>query len=195
MEVSEDTLKLFCKNVNITEFLPGTDRLQKIYLYYTNGNLIATSDEKGLARFRLSSGTNKFGIYICGHKNNKPNKYYDFIWVKVNNKTEHAPDYNRCGVSIYFATRYTYTTPDTSYERETYNNHFGTWPSYPGSFSGNTFSASYQYNPLYLTGSITATFNSDFTITNITWTEGHTREESNGSTMFVGSNIPLDQNE
>lgn len=195
MDMTESTLKLFCRNDNIPGFLPGTDRLQRIEIYDSNGNYIAVSDANGIANINLNSGENTFGIYICGYLNGKPNKYYDFKWVTVNHSGITPPDYNRCGIQIDFGGRYHYTTPDTAYVREDEGYTESTWLSYPGSFSGTSFTASYsrtwdsQYNPLVITGTINATFNNDFTtISNISWTENR----NSNTTTFVGTDIPLD---
>jgi len=206
MDITNEPLKLFCKNDNIPGFLPGTDRLQRIEIYDSNGNYIAVSDANGIANINLNSGENTFGIYICGYLDGKPNKYYDFIWVTVNYSGITPPDYNRCGVQIDFGGRYSYTTPDTAYTREDERYTKSTWLPYPGSFSGTSFSANYsqswdsQTNPLTITGTITATFNNDYSkITNITWNQTHNGGTSTSphgtfarSIDFEGTDIPLD---
>lgn len=111
-----------------------------------------------------------------------------------------TPDYNQCGIVVYCGTRYAYTTPDTSYESVNNKVSNGTWQRYPGSFSGNTFNASYhkswdsQTNPLTITGTITATFNNDYTmITTVTWNETHTTNHASSSEDLTATNIPLDE--
>ncbi len=105
------------------------------------------------------------------------------------------PDFNRCGVQVDFGGRYSYTTPDDAYDRENERYTLSTWLPYPGSFSGNTFTASYDRNtptsPLY--GNINATFNEDYSIiTNINWTE---YRGDNSTRTFIGTDIALDTNE
>ncbi len=201
LTVDEDTLKLFCKNENIPGFIPGTDRLQHFWIFDSNGNFITSENSDGIGKVLLSPGANRFGISILGYINaQKPKKFVDFKWVNVNLNKEPTPNYNHVGLVVYCGTRYVYTTPDTSYERVNEKVSNGTWQSYPGSFSGNTFNANYykswdsQTNPLTITGTITATFNNDYTtITTITWNETHTTNEASSSEDLTATNIPLDE--
>lgn len=104
LTVYEDTLKLFCKNENIPGFIPGTDRLQHIWIFDSNGTYYNKSDANGIVKVLLNPGENKFGISIYGYINTqKPNKFVDFKWVNVNlNKepTELVLDVNRITVMI-----------------------------------------------------------------------------------------------
>ena len=121
-------------------------------------------------------------------------EYYGYTDLALIEKDESVPDFNRCGVQVDFGGRYSYTTPDDAYDREDERYTISVWEKYPGSFSGNTFTATFNktIGTLAMSGSINATFNNDYTtITNISWTENR----NNSTTTFVGTDIPLDTNE
>ncbi|RKY90091.1 MAG: hypothetical protein DRQ01_09755 [Ignavibacteriae bacterium] len=170
MDMTESTLKLFCKNINIPGFLPGTDRLQRIQIYDSNGNYIAVSDANGLASVNLNSGENTFGIYICGYVNGKPNKYYDFKWVTVNYSGITPPDYNRCELQLFVNKLYEREDGST-FERETIE---GTFAS--GEMLGNRFVADYNENSGMFVGTVEVVLDTiTDTISSADWTYEYTQ--------------------
>lgn len=150
MDITNGPLKLFCRNDNIPGFLPGTDRLQRIEIYDSNGNFITSSDGNGITSINLNSGENTFGIYICGYLDNDPNLYYDFKWVKVNNLGETSHGYTTCEVEVKYRGEFhnvtDYDSPNlTDTETTSWSNYGFTFvDTYSeGSFTGNTFT--YEY--------------------------------------------------
>ena len=69
-----------------------TDGLQTIYLYDIFGNKNAQPDANGIIKTKLSEGENKFGVYVCGYKNDKSDNYYDFQWFTVTYEPEDSSD-------------------------------------------------------------------------------------------------------
>ena len=188
MDMTESTLKLFCKNINIPGFLPGTDRLQRIEIFDTNGNYIAVSDANGLASVNLNSGENTFGIYICGYVNGKPNKYYDFKWVTVNYSGITPPDYNRCELQLFVNKLYEREDGST-FERET-NEGF----SASGEMLGNRFVADYNENSGMFVGTVEVVLD---TITNTIayadWTHEYTQSSPSSyhKTEIIAVDLPF----
>jgi len=109
MTVTEETLEFYCRNTNIPESLPETDGLQQVYVFDTSGGLLAQTDASGIVKFKLSEGENKFGVYVCGYKNDKPQWYYDYQWFTVEYQQEDSTD-NTCS-----------GTPTVIYAETTYN--------------------------------------------------------------------------
>jgi len=105
-----------------------------------------------------------------------------------------APDFNRCGIVITVNTHTDYTTPDTSYERNSEGVDFSVANAYPGNFTGNTFAGSYSYTvgTLVITGILTAELNADHSrLINVQWSENRNVH----FVSFSGTDIPLDRNE
>ncbi|MCP5062392.1 MAG: hypothetical protein GY936_08015 [Ignavibacteriae bacterium] len=197
MTVTNDTLNIFCRNNKIPGFLPGTDRLQAVYLYDNSGNLIAAPNESGLVSLPLSVGENKFGIYVCGYKNNIKYKYYDYKWVTVNyQSSDPGPNdlkYNRCivGAQILANIHSTIDNVDSTY---TETMEVGSY-SISGSFSGNTFTGETEQFGSKQTVSVTLNTAHDM-VTSISFSS---RNESSFNSGFVaegftGVNIPAYQN-
>ena len=205
MEVSVDTLKFYCRNSNIPAALPGTDKLQKIYVYNNAGAYISQADANGLTKVKLVSGENKLGVYICGYKNNKPNKYYDFKWVTVNYKNPNMGDdkillNNRCIVRVRFDGHYKNVDQNGVITEEDKDENWGTIVDYAkGSFSGNTFIGNYDktLGSSNYKGTVAVTLNDEHNIVNsVDWTEDYTsfwqnNVDATSSSSFSGYNIPL----
>ncbi|MBN1895881.1 hypothetical protein JW906_15445, partial [bacterium] len=101
-----------------------------------------------------------------------------------------SPDFNRCGIVVQVTTHTTYTTPDTSYERDSNGVKFSSWAKYEGGFSGNTFTGGYSstIGTLVITGSITVVFSDDHQrLLSVDWTETKNAEV----VSFSGSDIPF----
>ena len=205
MEVSVDTLKFYCSNSNIPAALPGTDKLQKIYVYNNAGAYISQADANGLTKVKLVSGENKLGVYICGYKNNKPNKYYDFKWVTVNYKNPNMGDdkillNNRCIVRVRFDGHYKNVDQNGITTEEDKEDNWGTVVDYArGSFSGNTFTGSYDktLGSSNYKGTVVVTLNDEHNlVTSVDWTEDYTsfwqnNVDATSSSSFSGHDIPL----
>lgn len=121
----------------------------------------------------------------------------DFDIVEIDIVEIATPDFNRFGMDVGVLGHYNAVAPDGPYSYDS-DGTISTWQSYPGSFSGNTFTGSYSRSygtTLTITGSITATLNeSGDTITSINWSEKHVSTQGVGSTKdysFSGTNIPL----
>lgn len=224
--------KMFMVNLNYS----GIDESARLYLEsYRSG----AANNDGVATLVFSVNNNNLQHLITAKNSatvlpRKLKEYYNdgirqFLVVVVNsshNGTDYlgitdidlkievkkeapVPDFNRCGLTIKSGAKYDYVTPDNAYSTENDGNVNSTWEAYPGTFSGNTFTASYyrnwdsQTNPLTITGSITATFNEDYsTITNIVWNQTHvagTSASPNGigtkSIDLNATDIPFDPNE
>ena len=138
MQINSDTLKFICKNENIPSSLPGTNNLQKVYVFNEDGNYLGQADGNGLTQMRLSPGENKFGIYICGYKNGKAYNYFDFKWITVNHPAPDELPYTTCwmkmGLSNLVWEHKDVTTGNV------YNAYSG------GTFGGLTFEGSFSNN-------------------------------------------------
>ena len=203
INVNEDTLKIYCRNTNISGFLPGTDHLQKINVYDASGNFIMSSGADGIAKLKLVPGTDKYGLYICGYQNNRADYYYDFRWVTVNyNPSNNGDDKilksKGCVVKIHFKGNYKLTDQNnevTEVEKEDYWGHF----SATGSFSGNTFTGSYEKTQLSsnYVGTVVITLNDDLNkVTSIDWFEDYTSSfqnniEATSTSSFSGNDIAV----
>jgi hypothetical protein len=106
------------------------------------------------------------------------------------------PEYNNCGVQIEVLGHYHAFTEDDSYDYDS-DGPIYTWESYPGSFTGNTFTGSYSRSygdELIITGTVSLTLNNSHDLVeNISWTENTTGTLGDGfyrTVSFTGNNIP-----
>ena len=85
MTIDKDTLSVFCKSTQCSQFLSGTDHLQVLWIYDNEGKRIAVSGStsKGIAYVKIKPGLNKLGIYIMGAKNDIAENYIDFKWFNI----------------------------------------------------------------------------------------------------------------
>ncbi len=112
-------------------------------------------------------------------------------------KSLSAPAYNRCAVQIEVQGHYhAYSEIDGSYEYDS-DGAICTWASYPGGFTGNTFTGTYSNSigdNLTITGTITLTLNNkQDLIESISWSQNHTGTLGEGfvrNESFSGVNIP-----
>lgn len=199
MTITNDTIKLYCINDKIPGFLPGTSRRQFLYIYDQAGNFFTSTADDGLVKFRINLSSVKFGVYICGYKdNNEPNKYYDFKWITLNYE---PPDpnpneltYTKCIVGAQVLANMNYKTEgiDSTYaevfEVGSYN--------ITGSFSGNTFSGVTEQFGSKQTVNITVNAEHDM-VTNIIFTHLNESTFNSGfvSKEFSGKNIPVNPND
>jgi hypothetical protein len=105
-------------------------------------------------------------------------------------------EYDACGVQIEVLGHYHASTEDDSYDYDS-DGALYTWESYPGSFTGNTFTGSYSRSygdELTITGTVSLTLNnSQDLIESISWTQnsvGTTGEGYVKTITFTGKNIP-----
>jgi hypothetical protein len=111
-------------------------------------------------------------------------------------ESQPAPAYNRCGFQIEVLGHYHEFTDDNSRDYDS-DGAIYSWESYPGSFTGNTFTGSYSRSygdDLTITGTISVTLNNkQDLIENISWSETHTGSLGPGfvrNESFTGVNIP-----
>jgi len=108
------------------------------------------------------------------------------------------PDYNQIRVSVRFLRHYYREYSDGSSDYFDRDDALFAHSFYPGSFSGNTFTANYYYtdNPSYIVeGTITATLNSDHSaVTSVDWYEKYNLTGSDYEEIisFSGSDLDLD---
>ena len=57
-----------------------------------SGNKNAQPDANGIIKTKLSEGENKFGVYVCGYKNDKSDNHDDFQWFTVTYEPEDSSD-------------------------------------------------------------------------------------------------------
>lgn len=86
MTVNKSKLDVVCKSTQCDSSYSGTDNLQSIEFYDTNGNAYGYSDNstQGVASFILNQGANKIGILVSGLKKGYGKKYVDFKWFTIN---------------------------------------------------------------------------------------------------------------
>lgn len=199
MTVTNDTIKLFCRNDKIPGFLPGTSRRQEIYIYDKEGIFLSSTDDDGLVMFRMNQSSIKLGINIFGYIDvNLPNSYYDFKWVTL--KYE-PPDpnpneltYTKCIVGAQVLAKMHYETDEID---STYTEVFevGSY-SITGSFSGNTFSGVTEQFGSKQTVNITVNAEHNM-VTNIVFTHLNESSFNSGYVLkeFTGKNIPVKSND
>jgi hypothetical protein len=137
---------------------------------------------------------------VTNIKGSYPFASTDDIELKIEIITNSVP-YNSCGVMVEFLGRYhaEVNLPDTSYSYD-YDSDasLGTWETYPGTFSGNTFTGTYSrsYGTLTITGTVTATLDPNrTTVTSVNWSEQSVSTQGSGHTAniaFSGTDIPVD---
>jgi len=205
MTVTEDTLKFYCRNSNIPASLPGTDKLQKVYIYSDAGAFITQADNNGLTKVKLVSGENKLGVYVCGYKNNISYNYYDFNWFTIKYQNPNAGDdkileSNRCYVRVRFDGHYKHVDQDGKTTEIDQEDNWGTVVDLAiGSFSGNTFTGSYDktLGSSNYKGTVVVTLNDDYNlVTSVDWSEDYTSFSQNNvdatsTSSFSGHDIPL----
>lgn len=111
-------------------------------------------------------------------------------------ESQPAPVYNRCGVQIEVLGHYHEFTDENSRDYDS-DGAIYSWESYPGSFTGNTFTGSYSRSygdDLTISGTVSVTLNNkQDLIESISWSENHTGTLGPGyvrNESFSGVNIP-----
>lgn len=87
MIIADDSIKIYSRSTECTQWLNGTDHYQVIRAYdEITGNSIAAVLNKGVRSYPLKPGKNSFGLEICGAKNGDAYNFLDFQWITVYNQ-------------------------------------------------------------------------------------------------------------
>jgi len=180
-ELNSDGLALLVFSIN-----NGSLNLLNTPGSYSSGYVIQDLKDK------VDNGMDQFLICVVNNQLYPPyNNTYDIDLQCTLTEQQQDPGYYECGLLIDIGTTIDYTTPDTSYTRESDETTISMGGFCPGSFSGNTFSGSYSttLGESVISGTVTAVFSPDYrTITNLEWSESRAYSTS----TLVAVDIPFD---